>query len=252
MWPGLSNNLQQVDDFRKRAIINCKLKRLSINITALQETRLPSNGSLREQDYTFFWQAKELDEPRLHGVDFAVRNTLLSAVEPPSGGTACIISLHLLTSSGPVNILSFYAPTLCSLDENKDEFYKELESSIREIPGTEYLCLLRDFNAQVGGHHTYWPSCISHFGMGKLNETGQRLLELCFYHDLCITNMFFATNLNHRVSWQHPRSHHWHQLDLIITQSPLLNCILVTSNYHSADCDTDHSLVSSKVHLQPK
>ena len=39
-----------------------ELKRLSINITALQDTRLPSNGSLRKQDYTFFWQEKEPDE----------------------------------------------------------------------------------------------------------------------------------------------------------------------------------------------
>ena len=30
------------------------LKRLNIDIAALQETRLPSDGSLGEQDYTFF------------------------------------------------------------------------------------------------------------------------------------------------------------------------------------------------------
>ena len=41
MYPGLSNNLQQVDDFRKTAIINCKLKRLSINITALKGDQTP-------------------------------------------------------------------------------------------------------------------------------------------------------------------------------------------------------------------
>ena len=52
---GLSNDLQQVDDFRKTTIINHKLKRLSINIAALHEIRLPLNDSLREQDYLFFW-----------------------------------------------------------------------------------------------------------------------------------------------------------------------------------------------------
>ena len=89
----------------------------------LQETRLPSNGSLREQDYTFFWQGKETDEPRPYGVGFAVRNSLLSAVDSPSSGTAWILSFCLLISSGSVNFLSIYAPTLCSLAENKDEFY---------------------------------------------------------------------------------------------------------------------------------
>ena len=135
MYLIIPDNLQQFDDFRKNS--NHQLQttnRLSINIAALQDTRLSSNSSLREQDYTFFWQGKEPDELRLHGVGFAVRNSLLSVVEPPSGGTACILSLNLLTSSGSINFLSIYTLTLCSLAENKYEFYEELESSILEIP----------------------------------------------------------------------------------------------------------------------
>ncbi|XP_037804507.1 uncharacterized protein LOC119598887 [Penaeus monodon] len=85
-----------------------------------------------------------------------------------------------------------------------------------------------------------------------MNENGQRVLELCSYHDLCITNMFFATKPHRRVSWRHPRSRHWHQLDLVITRRPSLNCVLTTCSYHSADSDTDHSMVGSKIRLQPK
>ena len=49
-----------------------------------------------------------------------------------------------------------------------------------------------------------------------------------------------------------PRSHHWHQLDLIIIRRGQLRSILTTRSYHSAYCDTDHSLVRSKVRLRPK
>ena len=252
LCPGLSEDLQQVDDSRKTAIINRELKRLNIDIAALQETRLPSNGSLREQDYTFFWQGKEPEEHRIHGVGFAVRNSILTSVEPPSKGTPRILSLRLSTSSGLVNILSIYAPTLCSPAEAKDEFYEELENTVREIPETEHLFMLGDFNARTGDDYNSWPRNIGHFGVGRLNENGQRLLELCSYHNLCITNTFFSTKPIHRVSWRHPRSHHWHQLDLVVTRRAMLNCVLVTRSYHSADCDTDHSLVVSKVRLQCK
>ncbi|KAK4325144.1 hypothetical protein Pmani_004298 [Petrolisthes manimaculis] len=85
-----------------------------------------------------------------------------------------------------------------------------------------------------------------------MNKNGQRLLELCSYQNLCITNTFFSTKPIHRVSWHHPRSRHWHQLDLIITCRSSLNSVLTTRSFHSADCDTDHSLVSSKVRIQPK
>jgi len=43
-----------------------------------------------------------------------------------------------------------------------------------------------------------------------------------------------------------------YQLDLVISRRSLLNQVLVTRSYHSADCDTDHSLVASKVHLFPR
>lgn len=170
---------------------------------------------------------------------------LYSSVELPSKGTPHILCLCLSTSWGPLNILNIYAPTLCSSAEVKDEFYEELETTIREIPATEHQFLLRDFNTQVEADHDSWSCGIGHFGIGKLNENGQRLLELCSYHGLCVTNTFFSTKSNCRVSWHHHRSHHWHQLDLVITQSPLLNCVLCTCSYHSADGDTDHSLVGS-------
>lgn len=48
MCPGLSDDLQQIDDARKTAVISRELKRLNIDIAALQETRLPSNGRLKE------------------------------------------------------------------------------------------------------------------------------------------------------------------------------------------------------------
>ncbi|XP_076442831.1 uncharacterized protein LOC143281507 [Babylonia areolata] len=136
---------------RKTVIIDRELTRLNIDIAALQETRLPLiSGSLREQNYTFFWQGKELEEPRLRGVGFAIRNSLLSSVELPYSGTARILALCLSTSSGPVNLLSVYAPTLCSSAETKDQFYEELHTIFRNIPATEQLYLLGIFNARKG------------------------------------------------------------------------------------------------------
>ena len=114
MCPGLAADLQQIDDARKTAVIDKELFRLNIDIACLQETRLADSGTIKEASFTFFWQGKSMDEPRQHGVGFAVRNTLVASIEPPSSGTERIISLRLSTSSGPATILSVYAPTLYS------------------------------------------------------------------------------------------------------------------------------------------
>ncbi len=207
MCTGLTDDLQQIEDARKTAVIDRELSRLNVDIAGLQETRLADSGTLRETNYTFFWHGKSSDEPRQCGVGFAVKNTLIAFIEPPSSGTERILTLRLSTSSGPVNILSVYAPSLYSTPEEKDQFYEALDQVISSIPNTEGLYILGDFNARVGADHEAWPSCLGTHGRGKINENGQRLLEICCSHSLCVTNTYFKCKEIHQVSWRHPRSH---------------------------------------------
>ena len=223
-----------------------------MDIVALQETRLLETGSVRERDFTLFWQGKPPDEVREHGVGFAVMNRLLGSITPPAEGTERILSLRLQTSAGPVSLISAYAPTLASTAEAIDMFYKDISAAIWRIPDREPLFIAGDFNARVGVDHNSWPTCLGQFGTGKMNENGQHLLELCCHHGLYVSNTICNTKPLHRVSWRHPRSEHWHQLDLILTRRVDLSSIKITRSYQSADCDTDHSLVCNNVKLRAK
>uniref|UniRef100_H3A5L3 Endonuclease/exonuclease/phosphatase domain-containing protein n=1 Tax=Latimeria chalumnae TaxID=7897 RepID=H3A5L3_LATCH len=199
-------------------------------------------GSIQEANYTFFWQGKSAKESHLHGISFCCEQQ----VETPTGNSERIISLGLQTTIGSVNIISAYAPTLNSSPEEKDKFYDTLHQVVKGIPPTEQLCLLGDFNARVGADNNSWPDCLGYFGIGKMNINGQRLLEFCTQNQLCITNSYFAGKGCHKVSWRHPRSGHWHQLDLVIVKRKDLPSVQKTRTFHSADCDTDHSLIISK------
>ena len=236
----------------ERADINNELLRLRIDIAGLQETRPAETGCLKESDYTFFWHGKKEEEVREYGVGFAVRNSLLDKVQLGDNGTERLLSMRLNTLDGPLNLLCVYAPTLTAPDDIKDSFYNQLETTIKDYQKQEALIILGDFNARVGDDYEAWPNCLGHFGVGKCNDNGQRLLELCSYHELCITNTFLSTKPHHRVSWRHPRSKQWHQLDLILARRPFLKNFLVTRSYQSADCDTDHSIVCSKLRLEPR
>ena len=139
MTPGFSDDLQEVNDARKTAVIDRELSRLQMDIVALQETRLPETGSVRERDFTLFWQGKPSDEVREHGVGFAVRNRLLGSITPPAEGTERILSLRLQTSSGPVSLISVYTPTLASTAGAKGKIYDDLSAAIRRFPDRELL-----------------------------------------------------------------------------------------------------------------
>ena len=112
MTTGLTSDLTDINDTRKTAVINNELLRLSIDIAALQETRLAETGSLQEKDYTFYWCGKAADETREHGVGFAVKNSLLSMIEPGEEGTDRILTLRLQTSRHCQSFQSLHTYTL--------------------------------------------------------------------------------------------------------------------------------------------
>ena len=251
MCPGMSTDLSEVSDCRKSAIINMELKRLNIDIAALQETRLADSGQLRELDYTFFWKGRAEEETRIHGVGFAVKNTLLQSITEPSGGSERMLAMTLQTRSGIVHLICVYAPTLGADSEMKDRFYDDLNSVLAAIPPDEEMIVLGDFNARVGRENDAWSGILGPHGVGNINENGQRLLEMCTFHNLAVMNTFFKTKLRHAVTWKHPRSGHWHQLDLVIARCDSRRKFLHTRSYHSADCNTDHALVCSRIRLSP-
>ena len=115
-----------------------------------------------------------------------MRNSLLRMVEPGSGGSERLLTLRLNSTTGPVTLISVYAPTLSATPDTKDMFYENLASIIRNITSMEQVVVLADFNARVSADHDSWPSSLGQFGVGKMNENGQRLLGLCTFHDLCI------------------------------------------------------------------
>ena len=134
MRPGQSDDLQQVSDAWKTAVINNELCRLQVAIIILQETRLPESGIISEKDYSFFWQGKAADETKEHGVGFAVKSNLLDSIIPPSGRTERLLKLQLQISAGLVSLINAYAPSLTSVSELKDKFYDDLGAVISKVP----------------------------------------------------------------------------------------------------------------------
>lgn len=132
------------------AVINKKLQRLPLEIVPLQETRLPGFGSIRDKDFTFFWQGQSEEEQTEHCVGFAIRNSLLGSIVPLKMGSEQVLSMQLYTTAGLVSIISAYAPTLTSTAKAKDNFYNDLNNVVNRVLANKPLFILGDFNAS--GH----------------------------------------------------------------------------------------------------
>ena len=147
-----------------------------------------------------------------------------------------------------LTILSVYAPTLLAEEETSSEFYDSLRTTIRSIPFEDKLILLGDFNARVGNDFNTWDALGRH-GLGKMNSNGLLLLSPSTEFNLVIGNTFFHQKSLYKVTWTHPRSKHGHVIDFIITRKRDLRDACSVRVMRSADCDTDHKLVSGKFNL---
>ena len=88
-------------------------------------------------------------------------------------------------------MLQVYAPTEDSKNEVKDDFYEQLEGTVREVPKQNKLVVLGDLNAHVGRNVAVWGDVIGKHGEVVENWNGARLLQFCAENDLVIANLWF-------------------------------------------------------------
>ncbi|KAK6970856.1 craniofacial development protein 2 [Biomphalaria glabrata] len=66
------------------------------------------------------------------------------------------LKLPLQNGKKHISTVSCYAPTMTNPYDVIAKFYEELNSTILDIPKTEKLRILGDFNARVGSDHHIW------------------------------------------------------------------------------------------------
>ena len=78
---------------------------------------------------------------------------------------------------------------------------RKLQDLLELTPQKDVLFIMGDWNAKVGSQET--PRVTHKFGLGILNETGQRLIEFCQENALVITNTLQQHN-RRLYTWTSP------------------------------------------------
>ena len=164
---------------RRTAFVARELRRLDIDIAALQETRLADEGQMTEVGggYTFYWKGKDATDHRLYGVGFAVKNVLVKDMDNlPVGISERLMTLQInIGKNRKATLVSAYAPTLTADQEDKEQFYSALDDAVLQIPAADKVVVLGDFDARVGTDSETWKEVINKDGVGKVNANGLML-----------------------------------------------------------------------------
>ena len=101
--------------------------------------------------------------------------------------------------------------------------YKDLQDLLELTPKKDILFIIGEWNAKVGSQET--PGVTGKFGLGVLNEAGQRLIKICQENTLVIANTLFQQHKRRLYTWTTPDGQHQNQIDYVLCSQIWRNSI---------------------------
>jgi len=94
-----------------------------------------------------------------------------------------------------------YAPTNNTKEEDKSNFYAQLQAVVDKVPRRDMLILMGDMNAKVGSDNTDGKQVMGRHGISDRNENGEMLIDFCALNDLVIGGTLFPHRRCHKATW---------------------------------------------------
>ncbi|XP_055873309.1 craniofacial development protein 2-like [Biomphalaria glabrata] len=247
-------NVRSIQCTKSFVNVSSVIDKSNADIVCLQETKFGYNKPFEINNYKYVLKHETQKMP--YGMGFAIRKSLWLNITVDPNPSERLCSLSLKTAWGNIHIINVYAPSEVKrekekeeeLKREKDEFYRQLKEKFMVLPDSDYVFLLGDFNAQVGRNHSSWSTCIGEFGLRQMNDNGQRLLEFCSCHKLCVTNTYYEGPDENKYTWIHhnPKASNI-QIDLCLIRHEHLKTLIETK---SIPMDKkDHLMVTCHVNL---
>ncbi|XP_063416382.1 craniofacial development protein 2-like [Mytilus trossulus] len=152
------------------------------------------------------------------------------------------------TSIIKISIITVYAPSNDATDETKESFIEQLDRVIAGTHKHDIILVIGDFNAKGGMNNEDYENIMGRHGIGRRNENGENLLDICQRNNLVIT----GTTFPQKVKWISPNKKTENQIDHILVTRQHRTSILDTRAMRGADIGSDHKLLKCKLRIKLK
>ena len=111
-----------------------------------------------------------------------------------------IMTMKLVSGNTMLNIISVYAPQVGCSQQEKDQFYENLENEMKRIPLHEELVIGSDLNGDVGKDRTNFEMEHEGHGYGQQNPEGESILSFAQSYNLVVANTYFHKKDEHLIT----------------------------------------------------
>ncbi|KAJ3584353.1 hypothetical protein NHX12_014848 [Muraenolepis orangiensis] len=98
------------------------------------------------------------------------------------------------------HIIQCYAPTNDAVDDVKARFYDSLNHLLGRVGARDFIILMGDFNAKIGGRNEGYEEVMGKHGVGKMNDNGEMFVETFVNNNLVIGGSVFPHKTIHKTT----------------------------------------------------
>jgi Reverse transcriptase (RNA-dependent DNA polymerase)/Domain of unknown function (DUF6451) len=236
----------------KLAEICREMDQMKVEVLGLCETRWNQSGQQDTSDGKLLMYSgmPDDDDDHVYGVGVLLSRKMKANLISWMPISERLMTVRIKGKQRNISIVQGYAPTEDATIETKEEFYSQLDAILSELPKRDVKLLMGDLNARVGDTNENLEHVLGPHGIGRRNENGGLLIELCGNHELKVGGTMFIHRDCHKNTWFSNDHRTVAQLDHICISRRWSKQLLDVRVFRSADVGSDHHLLVATLRLK--
>ena len=226
-----------------------EMERYQLDILGISECRWTGAGRMKlASGQTVIYSGDE----ELHegGVAIMMSQQVVKSLMEWTPINKRIITARFYTRYRRMTVIQVYAPHNEREDEEKEQFYQELQETLDGCNKNDILIVMGDFNAKAGSDNNGYEKTMGVHGLGTQNDNGERLCEFSQMNGLVITGTLFPHKDIHKATWISADGRTRNQIDHFLISGQWRTSVLDTRAQRGADVNSDHYLVRTRIKLR--
>ena len=208
-------NVRTMFETSRTAQVISEMRRYRLDILGISECRWTGSGRRVNSDGSVTLHSGH-DSQHIRGVALIVSKEKVNTLQDWEPLSDRLIRARFNSKHCKLTILQCYAPTNEADEEDKDDWYEELQQAVSKVPQHDMLLIMGDMNAKVGADNTDCDRAMGKHGCGVMNDNGERLIGFCLENNCVIGGTIFPHRNIHKLTWKSPDGSTVNQIDHIL------------------------------------
>ena len=239
-------NVQTLLQAGKLQELTEQIKKTKLEIVAVQETRWSETGIIRKNGFIFYYGGPNFRTGQA-GTGFLIHQRIIKYVIGVEFQNERLSKLRLKGKFNNITLINVYAPTEEKTDEIKEQFYNDLQHVIDNIPKSDTIIVMGDFNAKLGKEQVFRTVSGIHTLHNVTSGNGELLCQFMAENNMIVMSTQFEHKRIHKGTWISPDHNTINQIDHVAINANKRDIIEDVKTMRGPNIDSDHFLVKTVI-----